>query len=195
MQGPKGGPGAGKGGKGKEQRECWNCGKVGHLSSDCWGKPKGGGKDPGGKGGKTKTKGAPWSGRGAKGYPKGRGNDTHALDADAEPEAEVGAFDFDVCHFATGANLVVPDEEGWLSVNLDTGAAASVWPAEANYGSMMPMPEKAPHLHDCDWRVRQWRWAHEGERRGRVGPTPWASRLARSCVKASAFSRRCGDAR
>jgi len=56
--------GGGKGGGKQETRECFNCGKKGHIARDCLqkaegkGESKGKGKSKGGKGGKGQSKGA-----------------------------------------------------------------------------------------------------------------------------------------
>ena len=82
----KGGKPKGKG-KGKgENRECWKCGKTGHLSFDCWsggrgkdgkGKGNGGkGKGDGGKGKGDGGKGKGDGGKGGKGKGKGYGKET-----------------------------------------------------------------------------------------------------------------------
>ena len=116
-------------GKGKELRECWHCGKPGHLSSNCWSKI---GHD--GKGGKAKGDGKGGkSGKGKGG--KGKGRDANALDQSGEPEAEkdVGSFDLNAFDRSIN-NFEKPDESGWLKINLDTGAAASVWPSGIKYG-------------------------------------------------------------
>ena len=68
-------------GKGKEKHyfECWNRGKRGHYSKDCWSKMN---TNKGGSKGKYKSKNA---------------TDAHNLDstkpANGEPEVEIGGFD------------------------------------------------------------------------------------------------------
>ena len=65
--------------KNKDSVECWNCGKRGHYSKDCWSKEN---TNKGCSKGKHRTKSAA---------------DAHNLDstkpANAEPEVEIGGFD------------------------------------------------------------------------------------------------------
>ena len=87
-KGPKGGKKGGKKGDGKkgkpdvkkkETRACFNCGKVGHVQSDCWARPKGG--QGSGKGSQPKRLAKPKGGK-----PKGKGH-LHNVEEE-EPEAE-----------------------------------------------------------------------------------------------------------
>ena len=62
--------------KNKDSVECWNCGKRGHYSTDCWSK-------------KNTNKG------GSKGKHKPKNADAHDLDlkpSNVEPEVEIGGF-------------------------------------------------------------------------------------------------------
>eukprot|EP00971_Amphidinium_carterae_P332057 6465990-Amphidinium_carterae.1 len=130
----KNGKGKGKGrgddkGKGKTKTEdtCWNCGKRGHHSKDCWSKPQTPGKGHSGKKGNEKG--------GKHQQPKGKGKvkDAGALDQDAggEQAHEVGVFDLCSVTSPMTDNM----EKGkWLTLNLDTGAGATVWPSSASYG-------------------------------------------------------------
>lgn len=100
--------------------ECYKCGKRGHIAKDCWAKGDGHGR--GGKVGRGKGKG-------------GGKKDANALgecvgDGSEEPDQEVGVFD--VASLGTSTSLV--DAAGWLRLNLDTGAARSVFPENADYG-------------------------------------------------------------
>ena len=58
--------------KNKDSVECWNCGKRGHYSNDCWSKKN--------------TKG------GSKGKHKPKNADAHSLPSIAEPEVEIDEF-------------------------------------------------------------------------------------------------------
>ena len=109
--------------KGKEDRECWNCGRKGHLSKDCWTK-------------KSDAKG----GRGA-GRSKGKGKSkneksAHTLEAEAtgtmtdEPEKEMGVLDISTMDANTADVKNDTERNGsYTLVNVDTGAGASAWPA------------------------------------------------------------------
>ena len=137
----KPGRGGGRGGA-KEERECWTCGRKGHLSADCWHRKDGEAeksRTPSGKGKDSGKKGSKGRGRGGKGS-KSAG----ALDDEGggEPEQEVAVFDISSYAAALGdsggGRPAELDEDGWLRINLDTGAAASVWPEAACYGKRQP---------------------------------------------------------
>ena len=84
--------------------------------------------------------------------------------------------------------MVVPDEEGWLSINLDTGAAASVWPAEANYGPMLPMPENVPTFKTATGECVRVVWRMtvnaEGEWGQRLGMEGWLAPVRKPLMSA-----------
>ena len=106
------------------QGECHNCGKWGHRSSECWQK-----KNSHSSNGK---------GAGAVATQNERAKGTNSVEnGNAEPETEqqVGAFDvcsvntLDVNSFAARSQIEVSDRHGvWRRMNLDTGAAATVFP-------------------------------------------------------------------
>jgi len=83
MKGKSKGKGKGTSGKGKggKDKDCWHCGKIGHLSRDCWQKDaemeeyrKGKGKGKGyGKGPYAGYGKGAWEPQGAKGHGKGYG--------------------------------------------------------------------------------------------------------------------------
>jgi hypothetical protein len=98
----------------KTQLECYNCNKKGHMAKDCWVKSNAKGKGKGGKGKETARK------------------STNALeDETPEPEKEVGMLDM----FDVGAMEKEPiDATSWVKINLDTGAARTVFPENVKYG-------------------------------------------------------------
>eukprot|EP00971_Amphidinium_carterae_P334404 6469680-Amphidinium_carterae.1 len=128
-QDTKGNKGKGKGrGKGEPRaqlRPCYVCGKKGHMAKDCWqreskgkGKPKGNGKGNGKGRGKGDTQG----GDGAKGKCWRCGQKGHqSINAVAEGAPEQAGAQESISGFRTGR----------LSIAVDSGAAASVIPAEA----------------------------------------------------------------
>ena len=94
--------------------ECWNCGKRGHYSKDCWSK-KNANKD--GSKGKHKSKNA---------------TDAHNLDstkpANVEPEVETDEFEMGF----------VDVESEWIKIGVDTGAGKTAWPQSVTYGKKLP---------------------------------------------------------
>ena len=132
--------------------ECWNCGKKGHRSSECWAKPKAQaspgaaaattafnrhGKSPhqaGGSGG----------GRGKKGGRGGRGKgansldeEAHAHDDDVQQPALAGSLELSSFGFEGAAGAFHSphlDPEGWLRWTYDTGAAITAFPVDARIG-------------------------------------------------------------
>ena len=89
--------------KNKDSIECWNCGKRGHYSKDCWSKKN----NKGGSKGKHKSKNA---------------TDAHNLDStkpgNVEPEVEIGEFDMGYLDVDT---VEVQGSE-WIKIGVDTGA-------------------------------------------------------------------------
>ncbi|CAK0841849.1 unnamed protein product [Prorocentrum cordatum] len=128
----KGGKGSGSGsGKGSDTSHlvCWNCGRSGHKSSDCW-RPSASAEVIAKA--KAKAKG--------KQKPKGGGkHDAGALDVgkseeeppgDWEPEDHMflELFSAEREESAKEVNRRIVDDKGWVKVNFDSGCASSVIP-------------------------------------------------------------------
>ena len=137
----------------KIQGLCWNCGKTGHQSKDCWARPQQqqsqGQSNSLGKGNDAKGK----SGKG--GGKKGKSKDAveHLFGiselevpvatsvASSAPQTEtnktVGTIDtiecttLDLCATTMAQQEVVNPR--WIAFNADTGAGGTVWPMNADY--------------------------------------------------------------
>ena len=99
--------------KNKDSVECWNCGKRGHHSKDCWSKKN---TNKGGSKGKHKPK-----------------NADHNLDSkpsNVEPEVEIGGFNT----FYLDAHAVEVRGSEWIKIGVDTGAGKTAWPQSISYG-------------------------------------------------------------
>ena len=105
--------------------ECWKCGKKGHVGKEC--RSSGKGKDqPKGKG---------------KGKSKGKSKHANALDQQ-EPETEnpEEAWGFEMASLSQFVplnqfNEIDASPSEWLKLNVDSGAAKTVFPEDANYGT------------------------------------------------------------
>ena len=106
--------------KNKDSIECWNCGKRGHYSKDCWSK--------------NNTN---------KGGPKGKHNSKNATDAynldstkpaNVEPEVEIGRFDMSFLD----VDALQQQESEWIKIGVDTGAGKTAWPQSVTYGKKLP---------------------------------------------------------
>ena len=106
--------------KNKDSIECWNCGKRGHYSKDCWSKKN---TNKGGSKGKHKSKNA---------------TDAHNLDstkpANVEPEVEIGGFDMSFLD----VDALQQQESEWIKIGVDTGAGKTAWPQSVTYGKKLP---------------------------------------------------------
>ena len=125
---------------------CHNCGKKGHISRDCWAKPS------------TSTSSSQssnwqtgWGNNKGRGKGKGKkGKDAGSLeDAGgeyAEPDGEAASANvFDICgvHDLSAFDLAtcesLPLTGKWVALNLDTGAAKTVWPSHfESLGKLIP---------------------------------------------------------
>ena len=109
--------------KNKDSVECWNCGKRGHYSKDCWSK-------------KNTNKG------GSKGRHKPKNADTHNLDSKpsiAEPEVEIDEFNMsylDVHALQQESERMRGSE--WIKIGVDIGAGKTAWPQSITYGTTIP---------------------------------------------------------
>ena len=107
--------------KNKDSIECWNCGKRGHYSKDCWSKKN---TNKGGSKGKHKSKNA---------------TDAHNLDstksANVEPEVEIGEFDIRLLD----VDALQQQESEWIKIGVDTGAGKTAWPQSVTYGKKLPV--------------------------------------------------------
>ena len=118
-----------------KDKECFVCGRKGHLRKDCWWKDRTHKSNKGGKKGDSKNN--------KKGGPKG-GKAANSRSLEAEPEAE-HAEAFDISHLGglvTSSEEVLEmcqltqtspewDEEGWIKITLDSGCAKSAFPLDA----------------------------------------------------------------
>ena len=106
--------------KNKDWVKCWNCGKRGHYSKDCWNKKN---TNKGGSKGKHEPKNA---------------KDAHNLDStkpsNVEPEVEIGGFI--MCYFDACAVEVRGSK--WIKIGVDTGAGKTAWLQSDTYGKMIP---------------------------------------------------------
>ena len=122
----KSGKGAGKSGKGPGPHvKCWDCGGN-HYQKDCpkqyhGHSHKGGGKGKHAKGGKSATHD---KGKG-KGSKPAVGSLENGENAQPEPE-DAGYLELFAMQSASAAPVV---EDGWLKLNFDSGAAATVMPS------------------------------------------------------------------
>ena len=104
--------------KNKDSVECWNCGKRGHYSKDCWSKKN---TNKGGSKGKHKPKNA---------------TDAPNLDSkpsNFEPDVEIGGLNM-CCLDAHAVEVRVSE---WIKIGVDTGAGKTAWPQSVTYGKMI----------------------------------------------------------
>ena len=97
--------------KNKDSVECWNCGKRGHYSKDCWSKKN--------------TKG------GLKGKHKPKNADAHNLDSKpsiAEPEVEIDEFSMTYLNVDALQESEKMRGSEWIKIGVDTGAGKTAWP-------------------------------------------------------------------
>ena len=119
--------------KRKDSVECWNCGKRGHDSKDCWSK-------------KNTNKG------GSKGKHKPKNADTHNLDSKpsiVEPEVEID--ELNMSYLDVDALKQQPEKmrgSEWIKIGVDTGAGKTAWPQSITYGTTIP-GDSFPH---GNWR-------------------------------------------
>ena len=105
--------------KNKDSIDCWNCGKRGHSSKDCWFKKN--------------TKG------GSKGKPKNA--DAPNLDSKpsiAEPEVEIDEFSMTYLNVDALQESEKVRGSEWIKMGVDTGARKTAWPQSITYGTMIP---------------------------------------------------------
>ena len=133
--------------------ECWNCGKRGHYSKDCWSKKD---TNKGGSKGKHKPKNA---------------TDAHNLDstksANVEAEVEIGGFN--MCYF--DANAVEVRESESIKIGIDTSAGKTAWPQSVTYGKMIPGDS------DLAFRTATGELVKAGKRLHVEGCDDWGSNL------------------
>ena len=99
----------------KDSVACWNCGKRGHYSKDCWSKKN--------------TKG------GSKGKHKPKNTDAHNLDS--KPSV---ADEFSITYLNVDALQESEKMRGseWIKIGVDTGAGKTSWRQSITYGTAIP---------------------------------------------------------
>ena len=105
--------------KNKDSDECWNCGKRGHYSKDCWSK-------------KNTTKG------GSKGKHKPKNADAHNLDSKpsiVEPEVEIDELNMSYLDVDALQESEKVRGSEWIKIGVDTGAGKTAWPQSITYGT------------------------------------------------------------
>lgn len=132
----------GKGTKGQQNvgdRECWNCGKKGHLSAECWSKPRGNqpsAKGPHSEGGKHQPNST------SKGKKYGKGKGASSLEDEAQGEFQepvlAGSFELSAVDENRRVRFAHLNAEGWLRWTYDTGAAITAFPLDASMGIETP---------------------------------------------------------
>ena len=107
--------------KNKDSVDCWNCGKRGRYSKDCWFKKN--------------TKG------GSKGKHKPKNVDCHNLDSKpstAEPEVEIDEFSMTYLNVDAFQESEKVQGSEWMKIGVGTGAGKTAWPQSITYGTTIP---------------------------------------------------------
>ena len=138
--------------KNKDSMECWNCGKRGHYSKDCWFKKN--------------TKG------GSKGKHKLQNADAHNLDSKpsiVEPEVEIDELNMSYLNVDALQQQESEKMRGseWIKIGVDTGAGMTAWPQSITYGTTI--------LGDSDltFRIATGELVKGGKRMHVVGCDGW----------------------
>ena len=107
--------------KSKDSVECWNYGRRGRYSKDCWRKKN--------------AKG------GSKGKHKPKSADAHNLDSKPslpEPEVEIDEFSMTYLNIDTSREFEKMQRSEWFKIEVDTGARKTAWPQSITYGTTIP---------------------------------------------------------
>ena len=142
--------------KNKDSVECWNCGKRGHHSKDCWSKNNTN-KDS------------------SKGKHKPKNADAHNIDSKpsiVEPEVEIDELNMsylDVDALQQESEKMRRSE--WIKIGVDTGARKTAWPQSITYGTTIPGDS------DLTFRTATGELVKGGKRVHVVGCDDWGSNL------------------
>ena len=148
--------------KNKDSVECWNCGKRGHYSKDCWSKKN----TKGGSKGKHKPKNA---------------TDAHNLDSKpsiAEPEVEIDVFSMTYVNVDALQESEKVRGSEWIKIGVDTGAGKTAWLQSITYGTMISGDS------DLTFRTATGERVKGGKRMPIVGCDDWGSNLTIRGVQA-----------